>query len=62
MTITIFFRPKEDITAFEVAQLMANVGFGQALKFGLIISGEDWKEMGNAQRHWSLKKETIPPK
>lgn len=55
--IMIYFRPQPDITAFELASIVMEVGFAsnsRPIKYGIYITPDDWGKMAPDQkRHWS---------
>jgi hypothetical protein len=54
-----YFYPKHDITAFELACIVARLSGGMPPRHGIIISDEQWGAMpAEIKRHWSLE----PPK
>jgi hypothetical protein len=50
----IYFDPKPDITAFELAIIFARVGGGCAPRHGVEIEETQWNKMPlEMRRHWS---------
>lgn len=58
-TVTVYFRPRPDITAFELADLISRMTFCVPPGFGVQVAREVYDTMPEQhRRHWSL---TPPP-